>query len=233
MTRGILYVACELPHSVEARCSILSVRGVCGLPITVFTDCAEIPGDLDVDIRCVGTARLGFQDKVEWIPQSPYDETLFLDTDTLVLRDDAVDAFELLTRFDMAVAQAFVQQYRLAGVPKAFAELNSGVILFRKSEEVDRLLRRWQSRYREAADVANWMENPKGVGDQQILSQVVWECGLRIATLPPEWNYRGFRNRVQDFSTIRILHHREAQRRACRVDGRLDREALLEWFRED
>lgn len=233
MARGIVYVACGPAHGEEARCAIRSVRSRCGLPITVFTDLPAAFGGLDVEVCRVGAAHHGFQDKVDCIPQSPYDETLFLDTDTLMLRDDAADAFELLERFDMALAQAFVQQYRLAGVPAALAELNSGVILFRKSQQVEGLLRRWQSRYREAADAATVAENPKGIGDQQILSQVVWESGVRMATLPPEWNYRGFRNRVQDFATIRILHNREAQRRACRADGSLDREALLNWFRED
>ncbi len=217
---------------VEARCSILSVRGVCGLrPITVFTDCAGNSGDLDVDIRCVGTARLGFQDKVEWIPQSPYDETLFLDTDTLVLRDDAVDV-----RAAHAVRHGRGAGVRAAvpagGSAKAFAELNSGVILFRKSEEVDRLLRRWRWRYREAADVANWMENPKGSATSRSCRR---SCGSAVCGSPrcrPSGT-TGDSATVQDFSTIRILHHREAQRRACRVDRRLDREALLEWFRED
>ncbi|NLY02382.1 MAG: hypothetical protein GXY83_40370 [Rhodopirellula sp.] len=78
------------------------------------------------------------------------------------------------------MTQAFVQQYRLPGLPAALAELNSGVILFRKSQQVESLLRRWQSRYCEATDAATVAENPNGIGDQQVLSQVVWESGVRI-----------------------------------------------------
>src|SRR5207302_5761641 len=90
-------------------------------------------------------------DKVIYIPQSPYKYTLFIDADTYIY-DDFSEIFSLLKHFDLAVAhdtfRIYVEDYEklkenLHRIPISFPMLNSGVILFKKSERMERFFRAW------------------------------------------------------------------------------------------
>ena len=95
--------------------------------------------------------------------------------------------FTVLDRFDLALAHAHHRQRRPEArnrldIPAAFPEYNAGVIMYRKTPEVVRMLEEWWRRFQQAAETISH--------DQVTLREVIWLSDLRVATLPPEYNVR-------------------------------------------
>src|SRR5215216_6245967 len=103
MNVGIVYVATGKKYIEEATLSASSVkRWMPGVPITVFTDQSSAGSCFDTVVP-VTSCGDGFKDKVLFMAQSPYDRTLFLDTDTY-LCGSVQELFDLLGHFDLAMA---------------------------------------------------------------------------------------------------------------------------------
>nr|WP_243730863.1 putative nucleotide-diphospho-sugar transferase [Rubellimicrobium sp. CFH 75288] len=114
-----------------------------------------------------------------------FDRTLFLDADTLVL-GPLDDLFDIALRFDLAMAHDVRRASRLiregsVPTPYAFPQLNSGVVLFRRSPAALAFLARWAARFRETG----------ATRDQTVLKDLLWEDEtIRFHVLPPEFNLR-------------------------------------------
>jgi hypothetical protein len=188
---GVIYIATGQRYAAEAAQSLASLRRhEPDLPVTLFTDVRqEPPGFTSVvyveDRR--NHPKKVFHTKVACMGQSPYERTLFLDTDTHVC-GTVREAFDLLDRFDFAGAHA---PKRIPGVkqglpqvlPGSFTQLNSGVLLFRKCKRVDRMLADWLRRY-DAHDFPNFF------GDQHELREALWASDVQLGILSTEWNCR-------------------------------------------
>lgn len=127
----------------EAVVSARSLRCHQKDPILLFTDqyqLAVAEGIFDQVVHLERSGPLAQRDKLVAMRCSPFQYTLFLDTDTFVTASLG-DAWELLERFDLAFAgdRGFVD-YFPAGteVPESFKEPNLGVDFFRASEALDR-----------------------------------------------------------------------------------------------
>jgi len=192
--RGIFYVATGPNFRAEAALSARSVKLAWpDIPIGIAADGPVesawfdridfIPAELD------GIA------KVRHIARSSFERTVFLDTDTYCLAPFP-ELFDLLDRFDLAAAHApgrfstrweggsevFIQA---ADIPNCFPELNAGVIAFKRQPKVLRVFERWLALVEEAraAPVAHTQDQPS-------FRRAVYESDLRIAVLPPEYNFR-------------------------------------------
>lgn len=127
--------------------------------------------------------------KISAMLERQRDQVLVLGSDTYALKEDVRELPRLLERFDIAVAHAPHRINTAFGntpipeVPKAFPEFNCDVILFRNTERVRETIREWLQRYRN-----DEFEHPH---DQGTFRYVMFNSDLRIATLPPEYNYRG------------------------------------------
>jgi hypothetical protein len=133
-----------------------------------------------------------YLDKIANMRRSPFERTIFLDSDTYVTRE-IVHVFELLDHYDMAAALA--PGYRGLDdpeVPAAFCEFNTGVLAWRAGERTAAFMEHWQETY------AAWQREPpfdragesRGKADQPAFRRCAWEHGMRIVVLPPEYNYR-------------------------------------------
>ena len=99
MTRGVLYIAFGEHFVKELTLSAESVKKHNpNLHITAFID-REIESEFIDNIRIIESKHL--RPKVDFIADTPYDETLFLDTDTIV-DYNIEDMFDLLDNFDYA-----------------------------------------------------------------------------------------------------------------------------------
>ena len=98
------------------------------------------------------------------------------------------DLFDVLERFDLAIAQrARVRPNRKSvrwrhDVPAAFPEHNGGVILFRSSPAAIGFLGAWRDAYAEAGFKV----------DQITLRELLWSTDLRYAVLPQRYNCRRY-----------------------------------------
>jgi hypothetical protein len=123
--------------------------------------------------------------KVDLISRTPFERTLYLDSDTM-LNADIRGMFDVLDRFDIALCHAHrrnavdqIRPWRVA-VPKAFPQFNGGLVLFKRAPAVIALLEEWGRQFAAAGF-------PQ---DQITLRELLWLSDLRIATLPPEYNVR-------------------------------------------
>jgi hypothetical protein len=209
--RGLLYAACGAKYVAEAVASRESARRVMpDVPAVLFTDDpgAVAGGVFERVERCSGEGRVGH--KLDPMRRSPFDKTLFIDSDTHVV-EELEDVFAVLDRFDVAVAfdsarWPYGERSLAEGrVPRAFPEYNSGVLGFRRSAETARWIERWIELYEEQAE--RW---PGFVPDQPTLQVSLYESDLRIATLPPEYNFRtNYVAFCGAHTRVKVLHGRE------------------------
>src|SRR5438105_3033925 len=105
-TRGVVYVAAGLSHALEAVQSARSVRKwMPTIPITLFTDVqlSMLPGAPFDELLPLADREQTYAVKIAPLLQSPYEKTLFLDTDTFMCRS-CEEVFGLLERFELLVA---------------------------------------------------------------------------------------------------------------------------------
>ena len=202
-SQGIIYVATGTKYIEEAIQSAASVkRWMPNIPITLFTSEAIENPNFD-QILLVSDPKSGFTDKVLHMYESPYDQTLFLDTDTF-LCDDVSEIFSLLEHYDVAASQAELRVgIPIESIPESFPEMNTGVIAFKKSPLAKDFFEKWKYLYLiDRQKTESWY-----CPDQPSFRLALYGSPLRITTLPPEYNCR-FIYPVYVDGKVKILHGR-------------------------
>ena len=191
--KGILYIATGERHCQEAVANALASRlHASECPIVLTTDCvaaAESSGAFD-RVFSHPNPKHGYRDKISGMLQLPFAQTLFLDSDArLTAPVEALFAAQGCA--DPAAVQAPVRLpvgWRDQDIPDLFSEINSGVLLWKRSRKQRALVRRWLSLYDQlqASNGQAW--------DQASLRSVLWlfvqRKRFRLAVLPPEANLR-------------------------------------------
>ncbi len=223
MEFGVLYAATGSNYRKEARQSARSLKEwMPDYPIAIHTDFPEeFPRELFDFVEKIEKPQFSYVDKIPPLLSSPFKNTLFLDTDTLIVgRIDELK--ELLSRFELAYCHDTarfsgwdVQQYQQYS--KAFPEPNSGVILFRNSDKVRCLFRNWYRIYQK-----QMASNSKPKHDQASFREAVYLSDLNFTILPPEYNLRTvFPFFIGKRMYAKILHGDEkTMRRAARINMR-------------
>ncbi|MFB6295058.1 MAG: glycosyltransferase [Candidatus Nanohaloarchaea archaeon] len=208
MSQGIVYYAVGEVYVDQMKTAARQAKNVMpDTPITVFTD-ASVDEDFIDDVRRIETPEHPLLDYIHRLQESPYERTLFLDTDTYLV-DDVSHLFDLLDRFDLAVAPTetrlraddkYSEDVR-EDVPLCFPEFNTGVILY-KTEAVEELFDDWYRRYE------TYLENYDGRSvkhDQPMFSEALYHSDTRYATLTEEYNCT-YPNLGYVQGKVRILH---------------------------
>jgi hypothetical protein len=136
---------------------------------------------------------------------SPYEKTIFLDSDTHVL-DSLAPLFALLDRFQLFFQAATGgRHYTLDGIPMAaFPEPSAGIVGWRRSEGTERFFEIWEEQYDKQRDL-----NGEGAWDQRSLRAAAWLSGLNLTFLQGEWQVTSFAATTLLWPA-RILHARGA-----------------------
>ena len=224
---GVIYAATGPGFLQLAEASARSLRQVePGLAVDLFTDAPEM-ADAALFDRVHRIDDPHPRAKLDCMQRTRFARTLYLDCDTLVL-SPLGDLFDVLDRFEMALAHDvrrasdLIREGFQETTPYAFPQMNSGVLLYRRSDPVRAFLAKWARRYR-AAGVAR---------DQIVLKDLLWQSDLRFYVLPPEFNLR--RVTVLDVwepedAVPTILHsHRLKDHMEGRGAAPADIEALVE-----
>lgn len=215
---GVLYIAVGKQAIDEALHSVESLKKYSkDLSCTLLTDSTLHQGLFD-QIRKIVPSKISKRlYKLENFYLSPYENTLYIDNDTL-FNHDVWEMFEILDQFDLAAVQDFSRKRKLWGdyipdyeqIPYSFPEYCSGVILFKKNSEVKAFFDCWRDLF----------EIYKAPVDQPSFRVALWKCHLRIHTLPIEYNVRDTANRnkwntrkesgeeLEDHLKPRIFHWR-------------------------
>src|SRR3974390_833657 len=137
---GVLFIAFGDQYMREVVCSITSLRQFHPtLPCCVISD--KRPNDLPSGVQVLmrePPAKYPLRTKPLYLGDSPFDRTLFLDTDTTIVRP-IENIFLLLDRFDVGL---HLLQYYKPDRP-FICMANSGVIVYRRSTSVDQMFKRW------------------------------------------------------------------------------------------
>lgn len=186
-TIGVIFATTGKSYTKLAERAAKSVKEVCpGLAVDLFTD-----QHLDIPVfdRIHQIGDPWRRSKIDAMAASRFDKTLYLDADLIVIADIR-DVFEVLDRFELAIAHDPIrngercQTFWRKQIPNAFPQFNSGVIALNRSPKVVAELHNWSVTVRE-----NDFER-----DQPVLRELLWDSDLRIATLPQEYNLMRFRD---------------------------------------
>lgn len=208
---GIVYSCTGELFVAEALASARTSLRHNPLPHLVF---ASPPPEAEIDqdglsIVPFETSGNPYADKIANMIRSPFERTIYLDSDTYVV-DEIAHVLELMERYD--IAAAFAPGYRgLADpdVPIAFYEFNTGVVAWRAGERATAFLTTWRDTY------LAWTRDPafpgagpqKGRADQPAFRRCAWETDARIAVLGNEYNYRTFLPGAVA-GRVRVIHAR-------------------------
>jgi hypothetical protein len=215
-TRGVVYVATSGPLLQEAEHSVASLRRHNpGLPVLLVTHQPPPAPELWDAVHLLESPSFSSKDKLH-MSASPWERTLFLDTDTLVFAP-LDEVFELLDRFDFAAVQTSSgYHYKIESLPNTFPEFNSGVIAFRKSEKLPGFFDLWLSLYNTFS-----LENKDRIWDQKSLRLALYQSNLRIACLPPEYNFMPYAAGLAA-TALKIVHGRPMAQ-LLKLKSRMDR----------
>ncbi len=187
-TEGILYYARGERWIQEALQSARSVKAVMPNIQTAIVSDISLPKAL-FDIQIQAPSEVGVKQLKMWtLGQTPFQKTLYLDTDTYVA-DSIWEIFEMLNQFDLALAVTPYWKVRLRknggkieekGIPICFPKFNTGVIAFKKNPNINHLWMDWAKRHQD------WGEGQ----DQAPFRNTLYQSDIRFGTLPPAYNYR-------------------------------------------
>jgi hypothetical protein len=198
MSKGVLYMVWGDKIEQVLQRSIASVKEFHPeLPHEVV----RLPSDTD--------GHKGLLEKPRMMDLTPFDETLFLDADTVVL--DRLDfGFAQASRFGLACSICecpWARRYR--GLPKDDAiEYNTGVLFFNRS--ADAVFKRWQELASTVDSstvfvMADGRVATMNYNDQCSFAKAVAEWTRPPFVLPQNWNFRpGFH--LSFFGPIKIWH---------------------------
>lgn len=224
MNRGILYIANKTTYINEAVKSAQTVKSQTSLPCTLICPMDEIELNEDV-FDSVIEAEDEFGDvryKSHNIKNTPYDKTLYLDTDTRIL-GNLSPLFDLLDRYDVAASHDSIKQIvTIDSVPDAFPEFNTGVIAFSMSSSTIDFLDSWaklhqkqtvEGRPEESIPVKDTMslDEAKHFGtatDQPPFREAAYNSNINICTLPAEYNF-GSWGMSHAYEDVKIIHSRQ------------------------
>lgn len=215
MDNGVLYIALEKDFLDELGISVRSVKDSNpDLDIAVVTrsDLAEDVPEVVDEVVSVDESSGTFLDKVNYILETPFEKTLYLDTDTYV--DGNLDeVFELLDHYDLASCLAPHRQGDDAeqDIPESFPMHNTGVIAFRKSKEIESLFDEWRIE----------TDNLESKRDQQSFRKVLYCSDVSRTTMPSEYNYRFIYPGYAD-EKVKIFHGRLKNIETSGADKEID-----------
>lgn len=210
MQQGYIYVATGEKYIKEAEQSARTLKQVSPQAhITLITNQEYNSSDFD-QVKVINYAnkdpddrKEGYLFKVIGFISSPYEKTIFLDTDTFIAEDPS-DAFGMLEFFDILVCHDYYDKATVkhnGTVVKGYYPYNTGFVAFRKSEAIYKFLDIWEDVYTNEFDDF-W-------GDQHAFMKALMLSTARIHVLSSVYNFR-FLNNVAfpENEKVKIVHGR-------------------------
>lgn len=198
LEKGIVYVATGEKYIAEAIVAATSCKNHNNYPIALITDSADhsLP-ELLFDIVIVKPAKYNYQDKL-LIRYSPFKQSIFLDTDTYVA-GTLDDLFTILDYREFAIHQADEgYEFDMPDVSNAMPEFNTGVIVFKLTGNVIKLIDAWENSFSKTKSITT---------DQYHLRKTLYESDVRFATFSSAYNFIIYHTNLV-MQKVKIIHGR-------------------------
>lgn len=190
---GVLYIAFGEKYHREARRSIASLRKVSpSVRIAVITD-KEWTVEPVPDVFVIRDNFESFASKPRYMYDTPFDRTLFIDTDTVIARD-ITPTFGLLDWYDVGVRFDGPELNEPNGL-EFHTQCNSGVVLFKKNDDVAQMFSLWQKEYaerRELLEKSRRIKDRRGLNDQRFLAIAIAKSKVRPTHFAAHMNFALF-----------------------------------------
>lgn len=182
---GVYFIATGARYLKAAARAAASVRQMCpDLGLAIATDLTDAPEAAMFDV-VVSVENPHRRSKVDMLSKTPFERTIYLDTDVKVVADLS-GIVQVLDRFDIALTHAHSRNkpntteiWRVE-LPDAFPQCNGGIFAFRTTRNTLQFFEEWSTAFAEAGYKK----------DQVTLRELLWLSDLRIYILPPEFNVR-------------------------------------------
>lgn len=206
MSEGIVYIATGGQYVEEAKISAKSVKeAMPEIGITMITD-QDVQSRLFDQVIPISDPDYSFRDQITYLPESPYERTLYLDSDIYVC-EEISEIFVLLDQFDIAMAEIQVSPRRdFDTVPECFYGYNTGVVAYNNTDQFTEFCKQWESIY-------DKLREPGEPYNQPSMRKAIYESDLRVATLPRKYNCM-FREPGHVRGAVKVFHGRLTE-----VDG--------------
>jgi hypothetical protein len=198
LKRGILYIATGEKYIHEVIPSAATCKQHNRFPIALITDSDrhDLPEGL-FDIIIIKPARFSYRDKL-LMKFSPFEQTIFLDTDTYIA-DTLDDLFRILDYREFAIHQADEgYEYSMNEVSNAMPEFNTGVIAYKLTPSVLQLIEDWDTSFDAKTQVKT---------DQYHLRKTLYESEVKFAIFSSAYNFIIYYPNFV-IQTVKILHGR-------------------------
>ena len=212
MKRGIVYLAWGQCDVGLLRRSVESVRKYSDLPVWLFSDepHADLT-DLFDQIRVDLVPPCNLLTKANIYDLSPFEETCYLDTDTVLLQSiESAWQHVSLHKIALCIAPAFYfgNYYAVQGLSglEPYCDItvyNTGVIFFAKAPSIEGVFASWKKHNQENSFRC----------DQPGLAMAIRDTNINPYVLPRTWNYRSSNRHVPLYrdghGPIIIWHNRK------------------------
>ena len=190
--KGVLYIGFGDHFVKEMLFSAESVKvHNPNIHITAFVD-RPIESEFIDSYRLIKINHL--RPKVDYIAYTPYDQTVFLDTDTIV-NHDLTEMYDLLHKYEFAICHdmarkrdnvsALIPEY--SEIPYSFSEVNPGVMVFSKTKNVVSFFENWKKLFYKHFN--SWPY------EQPTFRVALWQSDMSFYIMPIEYNVRDERVR--------------------------------------
>jgi hypothetical protein len=147
MSRGVYYISTGADYVEKAHDSARSLSNTNPeLSIAIATDRA-VDEDLFDHVINISDPAYSVEDKVRYFSETPFDETLYLDSDTYVCMD-ITEMFQVLRRFDVAGTRpGGVSDDLRVEAPDSFPQMRTNVVVYEDNKETRKLFEIWNEVY--------------------------------------------------------------------------------------
>lgn len=188
---GLVYVAVNEDYRREAINSIKRAKEVMpDIDITLYSDNNPDINEIDKFRQISASTTIEHRlSRIDSLISTPYDRTLYLDSDTYIC-GDIKSIFDLLDRFDIAglpipFTRHDKNENEISGfeseIPVTYEWTNAGILLFKNTSRVRDLFSDWRNLYKKYASESYAM-------DQIYLREVLYESDCSVGALPNKYN---------------------------------------------
>ncbi|AGB39285.1 LPS:glycosyltransferase [Natronococcus occultus SP4] len=208
MSSGVLYITAGKMYLEEAKESARILKAE--MPDISISIVADRPPESELFDEYIELSEpnFGWLDKVENLSRTPYDKTVYFDSDVYV-ESEFSEIFDILDVFDVAMVPdpnqhpVLDSQYNAqttemySGAGRTLTEFNAGVIAYRMTDSVNDCLDDWQELY----------DPDEHWSDQPSLRVALSRNDVRFYPLRTQYNYMpGLENLLS--GEVKIVHNR-------------------------
>lgn len=224
MEKGFLYIANKKKFVDEAIISVRSLKRFNQEPTCIISTnelCTpEIKAIFDKVILLDEINNYTYLSKVIGMQNSPFEQTIFLDSDTFVT-DTISELFEILELVDIATTlESKLHTSNTTGLKyrNIFPEFNSGVIVYKKSDAMEKLLNDWM----------NFCIKKKLSIDMPGLREAILMNfdAVRFSILPNCYNEHGFSSMLILDQKVKVIHERLGYKKGVVTPHFMDFESM-------